>query len=162
MLGNANKVGYLRQPRPKDFLVAEQVMSDLGIYDLRNEPYSDISGGELQLVMIARALVQQPRILLLDEPTASLDYGKAVRVLGIVKQLAAEGYGIIMTTHDPDHAFMCNSKVVLLQRGDLPRVGRAVDVITEKNMHQAYDIRVKVVEYVNERNEVMRRCAPVF
>ena len=51
MLGNANKVGYLRQPRPKDFLVAEQVMSDLGIYDLRNEPYSDISGGELQLVM---------------------------------------------------------------------------------------------------------------
>ena len=162
MLGNAGRLGYAKQPGVKDYLRAEQVMHDLGIYELRNEPYSDISGGELQLVMIARALVQGPRILLLDEPTAALDYGNAVRVLGVIKKLADDGLSIVMTTHDPDHAFMCNSQVVLLQRNDIPRVGRAVDIITERNMAQAYDTRVKIVEYVNERNEIMRRCAPVF
>lgn len=162
MLGCVGKLGYGKQPGPKEYLKAEEIMHDLGIYDLRNERYTSISGGELQLVMIARALVQSPNILMLDEPTASLDYGNAVRVLGAVKKLADEGLGIIMTTHDPDHAFMCNSTVVLLQRNDIPRVGRAVDVITERNMAQAYDVRIKIVEYVNERNEIMRRCAPVF
>ncbi|MDO4501704.1 MAG: ABC transporter ATP-binding protein [Coriobacteriia bacterium] len=163
MLGNAGRLGYTKQPKPKDYLAAEKVMHDLGIYELRNTPYSDISGGELQLVMIARALVQGPQILMLDEPTAALDYGNALRVLGVIKRLAEQqGLGVIMTTHDPDHAFMCNSKVVLLQKNDFPRVGMAKDVITEKNMAQAYDTRVKIVEYVNERNEIMRRCAPEF
>lgn len=162
MLGCAGRLGYVRQPSPKDYLKVEKVMHDLGIYELRDEPYTDISGGELQLVMIARVLTQGPSILMLDEPTAALDYGNAVRVLGVIKRLANEGLGIIMATHDPDHAFACNATVVLLHRGDAPRVGCAVDVITERNMARAYDTRVKIVEYVNERNEIVRRCAPTF
>lgn len=162
MLGRVSKIGHLGTPTPEDYRVVENAMADMGIDHLRDKVYTDISGGELQLVMIARALAQQPKVLVLDEPTAALDYGNVVRVIGKVRELAEKGFAVIMTTHSPDHAFMCKSKVVLLQR-DLPmRFGDAVDIITEKNMRQAYGINVKIVEFVNANNEIMRMCAPVF
>jgi iron complex transport system ATP-binding protein len=162
LLGRINKVGYLGQPTAADYEVVEQAMVDMGVYDLRDEVYTDISGGELQLVMIARALAQQPKMLVLDEPTAALDYGNVVRVIDKVRSLAERGYAVVMTTHSPDHAFMCNSNVVLLQKDSPMRFGRAVDIITERNMKQAYGVNVKIVEFVNTRGEVMRMCAPVF
>lgn len=162
MLGRVSKVGPTGTPGVEDVRVVEGAMEDMGIRDLRDVPYTDISGGELQLVMIARALAQQPKMLVLDEPTAALDYGNVVRVIGKVRELAARGYAVVMTTHSPDHAFMCDSKVALLQRG-LPMVfGDATDVITERNMRQAYGINVRVVEFANPGGGVTRMCAPVF
>lgn len=162
MLGRVSKVGALGTPSAEDHRIVENAMADMGIDHLRDKVYTDISGGELQLVMIARALAQQPQMLVLDEPTAALDYGNVVRVIGKVRELAKMGYAVVMTTHSPDHAFMCHSKVVLLQR-ELPmRFGEAVDIITEKNMKQAYGINVKIVEFVNANGEIMRMCAPVF
>jgi iron complex transport system ATP-binding protein len=162
MLGRVGKIGHMGTPSAEDYRIVENAMADMGIDHLRDKVYTDISGGELQLVMIARALAQQPRMLVLDEPTAALDYGNVVRVIGKVRELAAKGYAVVMTTHSPDHAFMCNSNVVLLQR-DLPmRFGTALDIITEKNMKQAYGINVKIVEFVNTKNEIMRMCSPVF
>jgi iron complex transport system ATP-binding protein len=67
-----------------------------------------------------------------------------------------------MTTHSPDHAFMCNSNVVLLQRSAPMQFGRAVDIITERNMHDAYGVGVKIVEFLTREGEIMRMCAPVF
>lgn len=162
LLGRINKVGKMGQPTANDYHIVENAMMDMGIYDLRDEVYTDISGGELQLVMIARALAQQPKMLVLDEPTAALDYGNVVRVIDKVRDLAAKGYAVVMTTHSPDHAFMCNSNVVLLQKDNPMKFGRAVDVITEKNMKQAYGVNVKIVEFVNTKGEIMRMCAPVF
>ncbi len=162
MLGRVGKIGPTGTPSVEDYRIVENAMADMGVDHLRDKVYTDISGGELQLVMIARALAQQPQMLVLDEPTAALDYGNVVRVIGKVRELAAKGYAVVMTTHSPDHAFMCNSKVVLLQR-ELPmKFGDAIDIITEKNMKQAYGINVKIVEFVNTHNEVMRMCAPVF
>lgn len=162
LLGRINKVGYLGQPTANDYHIVENAMIDMGIYDLRDEVYTDISGGELQLVMIARALAQQPKMLVLDEPTAALDYGNVVRVIDKVRDLASKGFAIIMTTHSPDHAFMCNSNVLLLQKDNPVKFGRAVDIITERNMKQAYGVNVKIVEFVNTKGEIMRMCAPVF
>ncbi len=162
LLGRMNKMGFAGQPGEEDYHIAECAMEDMGIYHLRDKVYTDISGGELQLVMIARALVQQPQLLVLDEPTAALDYGNAMRVIAKVRELAQKGYAVIMTTHSPDHAFMCKSNVVLLQR-DAPMIfGRAEQVITERNMRQAYGVGVKIVEFLDSHNEVMRMCAPVF
>lgn len=162
MLGRVGKIGPMGTPTAEDYHIVENAMADMGVDHLRDKVYTDISGGELQLVMIARALAQQPRMLVLDEPTAALDYGNVVRVIGKVRELAAKGYAVVMTTHSPDHAFMCNSKVVLLQR-ELPmKFGDALDIITEKNMKQAYGINVKIVEFVTTNNEIMRMCAPVF
>lgn len=162
LLGRINKVGTMGQPTAKDYEIVERAMQDMGVYDLRDKVYTDISGGQLQLVMIARALAQEPQMLVLDEPTAALDYGNVVRVIDKVRELAKKGYAVVMTTHSPDHAFMCNSNVLLLQRDNPCKFGRAVDIITEKNMQQAYGVNVKIVEFVNTRGEVMRMCAPVF
>ncbi len=161
MLGRVNKVGA-SQPTEEDLRIVDAAMRDMGVKDLAERPYTDISGGQLQLVMIARALAQQPQLLVLDEPTAALDYGNAIRVIGKVRWLAQQGYAVLMTTHSPDHAFMCRSNVVLLQAGKPMSFGSAAEVITERNMRQAYGLDVRVVEFVNSRNEVMRMCAPEF
>lgn len=162
MLGRVNKVGSMKQPTAEDYHIVENAMMDMGVFHLRDKVYTDISGGELQLVMIARALTQQPQILVLDEPTAALDYGNVVRVIEKVRELAEKGYAVVMTTHSPDHAFMCDSSVVLLQKDNSMKFGRAVDVITEKNMKQAYGVNVKIVEFVNTKGQIMRMCAPVL
>jgi iron complex transport system ATP-binding protein len=101
-------------------------------------------------------------MLVLDEPTASLDYGNTVRVLSRIKALADKGYGIIMTTHNPDQAFLMSSKVALLMRNAPVIFGDAVDVITKKNLHDAYGVDVGIIEFVNDHGSVQRVCAPSF
>jgi len=89
MLGRINKVSTANgQPGREDYNIVENAMIDMDIYHLRDKPYMDISGGELQMVMFARALAQEPKMMILDEPTASLDYGNAVRVIEKVRALA--------------------------------------------------------------------------
>ena len=162
MLGRIGSVRYFGQPSKRDYEITEQAMEDMGIRHLRDEVYTDISGGERQLVMIARALAQEPKFLVLDEPTASLDYGNMVRVMQKVKNLKEKGYGVIMTTHSPDQAFMCDSKVALLQRNTPVKFGDAVNIITRKNLYEAYKVDVRVVEFVTKDEKRMRMCAPVF
>ena len=161
MLGRLGDLG-LSQPRARDMQIAESALADMGVRHLRDERYTDISGGELQLVMIARALTQEPDILVLDEPTAALDYGNAMRVVAKVRELADRGYGVLMTTHSPDHAFMMNSNVVLLQRSRPMQFGPALHVITERNMRDAYGVDVETKEFLTRDGGVVRMCAPVF
>ena len=90
---------------------ARRALADVGIEDLADRSMLELSGGERQLVLVARALAQEPRVVVFDEPTASLDFGNQVLVLGEVKKLAASGLGIVLSTHNPDHAFACASRV---------------------------------------------------
>lgn len=161
LLGRTGRLG-LGQPSARDLQIVDNALADMGVLDLADRLYTDISGGELQLVMIARALAQQPQLLVLDEPTAALDYGNAMRVVGKVRELAEMGYGVIMTTHSPDHAFMLDSNVVLLQRDRPMQFGRAVDVITEKNMRDAYGVEVETKEFLTRDGGIVRMCAPLF
>jgi iron complex transport system ATP-binding protein len=162
LLGCANRMGVAGQPSVEEYNLAENAMEEMGIYHLRDKIYSDISGGELQLVMIARALCQQPKILVLDEPTAALDYGNAMRVITKIRDLAKKGYAVIMTTHSPDHAFMCDSNVVLLQKDQPMKFDTAKNIITERNMRDAYGVKVRIVEFVTEEGNIVRMCAPMF
>lgn len=150
------------QPDREDYNVVENAMMDMGIYHLRDVAYSDISGGELQMVMFARALAQEPQLLILDEPTSALDYGNAVRVIEKVRELAAAGYAVLMITHNPDHAFMTGANVALLTRHDPVKFGSAFDIITRENIQKAYGVNVKLVEFTHDNQEVMRMCAPEF
>ena len=163
MLGRMNKVsGMTGQPTRTDYNIVENAMNDMGIYHLRDVPYSDISGGELQMVMFARALAQEPEMLILDEPTAALDYGNAVRVIQRVRKLARMGFGVLMITHNPDHAFMTGANVALFMKTRPMKFGTANQIITRGNIKDAYGIGVKLVEFVHDNDRIMRMCAPEF
>jgi len=116
VMGRTAHLGLFSTPSKKDFDIAEEIIESLGIAYLKDDIYTEISGGERQLVLIARALTQKPKILIMDEPTSNLDFGNQVRVLKHIKRLAERNIGVIMTSHFPNHAFMASTKVLALGR----------------------------------------------
>jgi len=146
VMGRTPHLGLFAAPSNTDVAVAERTLAALNIAHLRDAIYTRISGGERQLVLIARALAQEPRMLVMDEPTASLDFGNQTLVLDQIQRLAASGIGIVLSTHDPDQAFRCADRVALLHRGKLVRVGTPVEAITAETMKLLYGVDVEVME----------------
>jgi iron complex transport system ATP-binding protein len=145
LVGRAPHLGLLASPGPEDTLIAEEALEVMGIFYLKDKPYTQISGGERQLVIFARVLAQKPSLLLLDEPTSHLDFGNQIRLLRIVQRLAATGLPIIMTSHFPDHAFLVSNQVALMQQGRFIDIGTPDAVITDDNLEKVYNIKVKVL-----------------
>ncbi len=159
LVGRAPHLGLLESPGPKDVKVAEQALDTMGIGHLEGKPYTQISGGERQLVIFARVLAQQPSLLLLDEPTSHLDFGNQVRLLREIGKLAATGLPIIMTSHFPDHVFMVSDRVAIMKEGAFIDCGRPDDIITGPNLERVYGIRVDV-RYID--GPVHRKiCVPI-
>lgn len=155
LLGRAPHLGLTESPGNEDLKIARQAMENLGISHLRDKPYTEISGGERQLVLMARVLAQQPQILLLDEPTSHLDFGNQIRTLNIINKLSEAGLSVIMTSHYPDHAFISSNRVAILNKGTLMAMGSPEDVVTEENMRKAYDVDVKILEVEKYRKAVV-------
>ena len=116
----------------------------VGITHLAEQPYTNISGGERQLVLLAAALTQSPAFLILDEPTAHLDFGNAHRFLGLVLRLHAQGIAILMTTHFPDHALYLAAETLVLKDKTLWKNGAAAEVIDEAGMSALYGLPVHI------------------
>jgi iron complex transport system ATP-binding protein len=144
LVGRAPHLGFMQSPGEKDFHIACSALDALSITHLANKPYTQLSGGEKQLVIFARVLAQRPALLLMDEPTSHLDFGNQIKVLNLVEELAATGMPIVMTSHFPDHAFMTSSKVAIMQKGKFVDFGPPDKVITEQSMEEIYGIKVKV------------------
>jgi iron complex transport system ATP-binding protein len=144
LMGRTAHVGLFAAPGAADRAAAERAIEALGIGALANRVLTELSGGERQLAMIARALAQGARLLVLDEPTASLDFGNQVRVLREIRRLAAEGYAVVFSSHDPSQAFLAASRVLLLARGGALRQGAPAEVITAENLRQVYGVEVRV------------------
>ncbi len=159
LVGRSPHIGLLDSPKKEDILIARQAIETLGISYLINTPYTQISGGEKQLVLLARILAQKPSLLLLDEPTSHLDFGNQIRLLTTMQKLAAGGMPIIMTSHFPDHAFLVSHKVALMKSGELIAVGTPEEIITEQNLEEVYKIRVKVMNVNVGVNRTI--CVPV-
>jgi iron complex transport system ATP-binding protein len=157
LMGRTSHIGLFAAPGAADRDAAERAIRALGIGELAERVVTELSGGERQLAMIARALAQGARALVLDEPTASLDFGNQVRVLREIRRLAAEGYAIVFSTHDPGQAFLAASRVLLLAQGGARHQGTPEEVITAANLRQAYgvDVRVQAVDGT-------RVCVPVI
>lgn len=113
---------------------------------MAEKAYTEISGGERQQVTIARALAQEPKVILLDEPTAHLDYGNQIRTVRLIRELADEGYGVIMTTHNPDHVLMLGGKVGVLDREGRMEFGDAGVILTEEKLSRLYQVRLRLVQ----------------
>jgi iron complex transport system ATP-binding protein len=146
----------MSSPEAHDYDVAEEALDSLEIGHLADISYTELSGGERQLVLIARALAQEAKILVMDEPASSLDFGNQIRVLSKVKQLAARGLTVLITTHSPNHAFQCATKAALLKDGTFLAYGNPRDVLTDSYLEQAYGVPLRVVE-IDKKHRV---CIP--
>ncbi len=160
LMGRMPHLGSFSSPNRNDIEIAEESLDRLGISFLRNRIYTEISGGERQMVLIARALTQRPQMLILDEPTSNLDYGNQVRVLLQINKLAQEGIGVIMTSHYPNHAFLCSAQVGLLNK-DSFEIGTADEIITEAKMRDTYGIEVRITKIADNCGNEIRSCIPL-
>ena len=124
----------------------EAILSGLRIAHLSERAYTQLSGGERQLVMIARALAQGASLLIMDEPLSGLDYGHQIELLRILRGLAAKGYGILMTTHHPDHALMVSTRVATLVTGRIDKDGPPAEVITPEAIQCLYGVTLSPEE----------------
>ena len=142
LMGRSAHLGPFQSPKASDHDRASAALELLGIADLASRPCTEMSGGQLQLVLIARALAQDARIVVLDEPTASLDLGNRVRVLDQIKALAAKGLGVVMSTHDPAQVLEVADKVAVLARSRLLAYGITQEVMTSAVLSDAYGLPV--------------------
>ena len=156
LMGRSPHLEMFASPGEKDIKIAEESLKTLNITHMRDVPYTEISGGEQQLVFLARILTQKPSILLLDEPTSHLDFGNQMRTLNIIEKLAKSGLSIVMSSHFPDQAFISANKVALMKGKNFIDLGSPEEVITEENMEEIYDIQVKIVDI-----EHRKACIPL-
>lgn len=143
-MGRAPYLKLLAMPGAADYALADQAMEQLRITHLAHQPLSRISGGERQQAQIARALVQQSRIILFDEPTNHLDYGNQHRMLMLIHSLAEQGYTVITTTHIPDSPLLTGGKVGIFHNGAF-RFGAADELITSEALQELYHIQAEVL-----------------
>jgi ABC-type cobalamin/Fe3+-siderophores transport system ATPase subunit len=160
LMGRTAHINPFASPSSKDVKIAEQALEMLSISYLRDRIYTEISGGERQLVLIARALAQEPRILIMDEPTASLDFGNQIKVLCHVKQLAGMNIAVLMSCHFPEHAFLYSNRVVLLNEGRILHSGTPGETITAERLKTLYGVEVDIVTVKNRMNQDLRVCIP--
>jgi iron complex transport system ATP-binding protein len=145
LMGRTAHMGIFSTPSKKDVEVAERSLASLGMAHLAERPITEVSGGERQLALVARALAQEPRLLVLDEPTASLDFGNQVRVLERIAGLARTGISILFSSHDPDHAFLCAQRALLLAEGRALEIGTPREVIRADTLQRLYGVSVQVL-----------------
>ncbi|MBR2782867.1 MAG: ABC transporter ATP-binding protein [Firmicutes bacterium] len=162
VMGRSSHLKAFASPGLKEYRIADRVMEMLGISYLREKTYTQISGGERQMVLVARALAQNPRLLVMDEPTANLDFGNQIHVLECIKRLSGSGLGVLMTTHSPDHAFLCCDRVILLTKNKEILEGPVDEIVTEENLRRAYGVEVKIAETRTNEGKLIRSCVPLL
>jgi iron complex transport system ATP-binding protein len=159
VMGRTAYIGLMSTPSEEDIEISREALRQLNIYHLQDRPYTNISGGERQMVMFARVLAQQSSILLLDEPTSHLDFGNQNRFLSILKDITKNGLPSIMTSHFPDHVFIVANKVAIMNKGQFLAFGTPDEVVTEENLYNIYGIKVKVLQLDSEINRKI--CVPI-
>jgi iron complex transport system ATP-binding protein len=158
LMGRIAHRGPFSAPSIADRRAADEAIEKLGIAHLAQREWLRVSGGERQLVLVARALAQEPTILILDEPTASLDFGNQVRVLDAVRNLAeTHGLTVLLSTHHPEQAFACADWVAVLAGRELLRIGPPAEVITSETLRTCYAVEVAVLPVADDRYRV---CVP--
>lgn len=158
-MGRTAHISLFAAPSSEDIRIAKEALESLGIAHLVHRIYTEISGGERQLVLIARALAQKPQMLIMDEPTANLDFGNQVKMLKQITDIANSGLAIIMTTHFPDHVFLCSSKVIVLKSRGEVIIGEAKELINNQLLKEVYGVDIEVKKVKLKNREVMT-CIP--
>ena len=154
LLGRSARIGAFSSPKEEDMEVAERVMKRLGIWELADKPCHAISGGELQMVLIARAMAAEPEILVLDEPESNLDFRNQLVVLDTMTSLAAEGMACIFNTHYPAHALQRADRSLLLTKGGMSIYGPTKYVVSEDDIRSIFGVNAVIGDFEAEDSTV--------
>jgi iron complex transport system ATP-binding protein len=160
LLGCTNRIGVFSAPGKKEKNQVEELADKLGITALLDKKCSEISGGELQMILIARALAAKPELLILDEPESNLDFKNQLIVLETISKLAAEGICCIFNTHYPTHALLHATKSLILHKGGASIFGDTATVLTEENIQSAFGVEAVIGEIETPGN-VYRSVLPL-
>lgn len=157
LMGTTAQMGNFSSPGKAQEEQASLALERLGISHLKNRGYSNISGGERQLTLIARAIAQQAKILVMDEPSANLDFGNRIRVMQTVQNLTDDGYCVIQSTHDPDQAYLYSDRILALYDGKVLAFGSPRETICDSLISTLYGVEVEVKSI---RDDDVRVCVP--
>lgn len=157
LMGRSNRTSVFGNPGKEDEQACLKALEKVGICALKDRCFHKLSGGEQQLVLIARALAQDAPILLLDEPTANLDFGNQILVLEQAKKLAQEGHTVIQTTHHPEQSYLYSDRILALRNGRILALGKPTEVLNDVIMEQLYNVSVDVISLYDDAARV---CIP--
>ncbi len=152
LVGRVSRVSAVSSPSRADYDIARGAIETVGISSLADRPYTRISGGERQLVLVARAIAQEAPVLILDEPTSHLDLKNQLRVMDTVRDIVErKGLTVLMTLHDPNLALSYSDAVVMIGGGRVLAAGTPLEVITKENLARMYGIDVSVIDLDGKR-----------
>ena len=160
-MGRTPHLGFFQTPSKEDTKIAYEIMEELGIEYLAQKVYSQISGGERQLVLIARTLCQQPQMILFDEPTSHLDFKNQAMVMRILKKLSNKGMTILMTSHFPNHVWKVGTDVALMGNGGIIASGKCEEIMTKEYLEETYSIPVEVI-HTKSQGVDTTICEPIM
>lgn len=161
LMGRTSHFNNFSMPQEADIDAAKRALEKLGILDLQTKNYMLLSGGQRQLVLIARAICQESKILIMDEPASNLDFANAQNVMEIIKMLTKDGYIIILSTHSPEQPFDYGDRVLLMKDGTVYACGDPLDVLTTKNILEVYGIHMDIIHVKDSRGRMRSICLPV-
>lgn len=158
LMGRAPYIRMFSSPSENDRECCIDALNLLGILNLKDRQYSELSGGEQQLVLIARAVAQNTKFIVMDEPSSNLDLGNQNNLLDIIKKLKNDGKGIIMSSHTPEQAFYCCEEVLLFNKNRTYKYGNCNDILTSENLSATYGTNVHVITSQLDGHEIRTCC----
>lgn len=161
LMGRTSHLNLISSPNKQDRRIAEKAMETLNILDLKDKIYSQLSGGERQMVKIAQALAQESKIIIMDEPTNNLDFGNQIAILKYIKKCSDKGITIIMATHFPEHALIYGDKAILVNNKKIIEIDKPIDNLKESHLEELYNVDLKLAK-LDLGNKKIKTCLPLF
>lgn len=160
-MGRARFIKKFSQPSENDYSVSRSILERLKISKLAKKKYSELSGGEQQIVLIARALVQDSHFIIMDEPASNLDFENQKKVLECLSQLSGRGLGVILSSHSPDHAIFCNTQVVMIDKQKQLITGSIEETLTPQNLSAVYGVDIQLINGITTDGRAVMSCCLV-
>lgn len=161
VMGRAAHLSAFDTPGERERQAAFEALEKVNAVKLANKKYTDLSGGQRQLVLIARAICQSAKVFVMDEPAANLDYANHQLLIQVIGELAEKGYCVIMSTHSPEYPASVGSKVLMMKEGKVAAFGGPDQVITPEHLEEVYGIEMDVMTVTDRYGKVRKVCLPV-